>query len=200
MANFSSQQYAGIARPYALAAFEYARDKGGQSLLLAWQTFLSAAKQVMENDDVRRLLGNPENTTEKSLNIVVDLLSAVLKKEISSDGAEQPLIDAHQLNFLKIVAKNKRSLILPEISIQFDALLADYDKASFVRVVTAVETNAEYKQLLKQALTRRIQREVTLQYEIDPSVIGGAVIYIGDKVIDGSVRGKLSRLLEFSLR
>ena len=55
----------------------------------------------------------------------------------------------------------------------------------------------DFRQKLTQALTKRIQREVTLQCEIDPAILGGAIIHIGDRVIDGSIRGKLTRLLEF---
>jgi len=47
-----------------------------------------------------------------------------------------------------------------------------------------------------EVLTKRIKREVTLECEIDPKLLGGAIIQIGDRVIDSSIRGKLHRLLE----
>ena len=78
----------------------------------------------------------------------------------------------------------------------FNAHLATLEKISQVRVITATETQEAFRQKLVQALSKRIQRDVTLQCEIDASLIGGAIIHIGDRVIDGSIRGKLSRLLE----
>jgi F-type H+-transporting ATPase subunit delta len=63
-----------------------------------------------------------------------------------------------------------------------------------VRVVSAVPLDEGQSQRLKEALARRFEREIQLENEIDPEVIGGAVVYAGSKVIDGSLRGRLARL------
>lgn len=178
MANLSS-----IARPYALAAFEYASDK---QQLAAWKAFLEAAKEIALEPSVNPLLENPEVSSAK----LFDLFQGVL-------GA---LLDAERTNFLLLLAQNKRFIVLPEIVDLFNAYYAAYEKISTIRVITAIEMEEGYRQKLAQALTKRVQREVTLSCEIDPAILGGAIIHIGDRVIDGSVRGKLSRLLEFSLR
>ena len=92
-------------------------------------------------------------------------------------------------------------MVLPDIAELFSAYYAALEKTSTVRVVTAVDMPEDFRQKLTQALTKRVQREVTLQCEVDPSIIGGAIIHVGgDRVIDDSIRGKLTRLLEFSLR
>jgi len=69
-----------------------------------------------------------------------------------------------------------------------------------VRVITAVQVEDAFKQRLAASLSKRVNRDVTLHCEVNPAILGGAIIHIGDRVIDGSVRGKLTRLLEFSLR
>ena len=69
-----------------------------------------------------------------------------------------------------------------------------------MRVVTAIGVQDDFKAKLTKALSARIERDVTLECEIDPAILGGAIIHVGDRVIDGSIRGKLTRLLEFSLR
>lgn len=178
MANFFS-----IARPYALAAFDFAREKNQLSV---WKEFLELAAKMASDENMSRVLSNAEVPTDKLVDLFFELLAPSLTEE--------------QKNFLRLLAVNKRLLVLPEIAKQFAAYYAALEKLSAVRVVTAVDMEDGFKQKLAAALSRRIQREVTLHCEIDPSILGGAVIHIGDRVIDGSIRGKLTRLLEFSLR
>ena len=178
MANLSS-----IARPYALAAFECAREK---QQLSAWQTFLASASFAAKEPSVMRLLANPEMSSNKLSELFVDVLS--------------PLLDDERKNFLLLLGQNKRLVVLPNIEMLFNAYYATLEKVSTVRVVTAIEVKEDFKQTFIQALSKRIQRAVTLECEVDPAILGGAVIHIGDRVIDGSIRGKLTRLLEFSLR
>lgn len=178
MANLSS-----IARPYALAAFEYARDK---QQLSAWKAFLESASYAAREPSVKRLLLNPDMSSAK----LFDLFSEVLASQL----------DSEQKNFLLLLAQNKRLMALPEIAELFNVYYAYYEKISTVRVITAIDIKEDFRLKLIQALTKRIQREVKLHCDVDPSIIGGAIIHIGDRVIDGSIRGKLTRLLEFSLR
>ena len=174
MANLSS-----IARPYALAAFECARDN---QQLPAWKSFLEAASFIANQHSVMQLMANPEVSSSKIYSLFHDLLPVQMDKERN--------------NFLLLLAQNKRFNALPEIMELFNAHYAALEKISKVRVITATETEEQFRKKLAQALTKRIQREVTLQCEVDSSLIGGAIIHIGDRVIDGSIRGKLSRLLE----
>lgn len=172
-----------IARPYARAAFNYARDN---KQLLAWKNFLEAAACVAKDPVVIRILTTPEIAVIK----VLDLFQGVLAK----------LLDGERKNFLLLLAQNNRLLVLPEISDLFNSYYSSLEKISKVRVVTAVAAQTDFQQKLAQALTKRLQHDVTLQCEIDPAIIGGAIIYMNDSVIDGSVRGQLTRLLDYSLR
>jgi F-type H+-transporting ATPase subunit delta len=173
MANLSS-----IARPYALAAFEYARD---HQQLPAWKNFLETASFIAEEQHIQRLMANPELSSAK----LFDLFHGILSVQMNTE----------ENNFLKLLSEHKRLNVLPEIFELFNAHYAALEKISKVRVITATETQEAFRQKLSQQLTKRIQREVTLQCEVDPAIIGGAIIHIGDRVIDGSIRGKLSRLL-----
>jgi F-type H+-transporting ATPase subunit delta len=174
MANLSS-----IARPYALAAFECARDK---KQLPAWKDFLETAAFYAKQAEVAHILENPELPSAKIFDLFHELLAVQL--------------DAERKNFLLLLAQNKRFNVLSEISDTFNAYYAALEKTSTVRVITATPAEEAFKRKLSEALTKRTKREVTLQCEIDPALIGGAIIHIGDRVIDGSIRGKLSRLLE----
>lgn len=178
MANLSN-----IARPYALAAFECARD---QQQIAEWKAFLLAAATVSRNISVQRLLADPERTPTALNKLFEDVLATIITTE--------------QKNLLMLLAQNRRLTVLPEIADAFSAHVATFEKICSARVVTAVAANDDFKEKVARALTIRTQREVNLVCEIDPSIIGGAIIHIGDRVIDGSVLGKLKRLLEFSLR
>lgn len=179
MANLHS-----VARPYALAAFEIARDK---QQLPEWRSFLDAAVEVTRNSTVNKLLVNPEFSSHNAL----ELYSEVLAGRYS----------AEQNNFLHLLSQSKRLIALPDIQEIFLAYYAALEKISTVRVVTALEIKDEdFRKNLTSALTRRIKHDVKLKCEVDPTIMGGAIIHIGDRVIDDSIRGKLARLLEFSLR
>jgi F-type H+-transporting ATPase subunit delta len=178
MANFSN-----IARPYALAAFEYAHEK---QQLVAWTVFLKEATYITEQSSVTPLLVNPQVLPAQ----LFDLYQSAFAHPLSVE----------QQNFLHLLVQNKRLNILPKIMAAFNAYCAQLEKISHVRVVTATTPKEEFKQKLIQALAKRINSHVTLQCDIDPAILGGAIIHMGDNVIDGSIRGKLTRLLEFSLR
>src|SRR5579885_104526 len=174
MANLSS-----IARPYALAAFEYARDK---QQLPEWKAFLESASCAARQPTVIRLLDNHELPSAKAFDLFHEVLASQL--------------DTERKNFLRLLSQHKRFNVLPEISDAFNALYAALEKTSKVRVITAVEAEETFRQKLAHVLAKRTQRDVMLHCEVDPAIIGGAIIHIGDRVIDGSVRGKLNRLLE----
>lgn len=178
MANLSS-----IARPYALAAFECAREK---KQLAEWKAFLLAAATVSRQPSVQRLLADPERTPDALYSLFEDVLASVITSE--------------QKNLLMLLAQNRRLTVLPELVAAYSAHVNTFENICTARVITAIAANEEFQQKITKALTARTQRDVKLHCEVDPEILGGAIIHIGDRVIDGSVRGKLTRLLEFSLR
>jgi F-type H+-transporting ATPase subunit delta len=178
MANLS-----GIARPYAHGAFEYAHAK---QQVAAWKLFLNMAGEIATQSAVIKLLANPAVSSEQAYSLFQDILANNMNVE--------------QKNFLMLLTQHERLLVLPDIAALFNAYTAAMEKVSNVRIVSAFALEEVLKQKFMQAIQQRLQHEVTLQYEVDPAILGGAVIYIGDRVIDGSVRGKLTRLLDFSLR
>ncbi len=167
-----------IARPYALAAFEFAQEKQD---LHAWQAFLQTAADFASHEDVTHLLKHPA-------------LSATQASELFADYLVE--IDTSKRHFLALLAEKKRLLCLPEIACLFNAHLAALEKACTVRVVTAVPMSADFSDKLSQILSKRLGNTVTLTQETDPTILGGAVIHMGDQVIDGSIQNKLSTLLD----
>ncbi len=168
-----------LARPYAKAAFEYARDKGS---LDNWQSQLATAAAVVQDDAVVTVLTNPSLTAEQQAATLVELCGDSLGNEAQ--------------NFVAILADNKRLALLPQIHAQFVALKANQEKSVDVELVSPFPVEEETVSKLAAALGERLAREVKVTTAQDESLLGGVLIRAGDTVIDGSVRGRLSKLAE----
>jgi F-type H+-transporting ATPase subunit delta len=96
--------------------------------------------------------------------------------------------------FLVAMAEHERLPLLPRVVELFGELRQEAEQRLEVRVVSAAPLVGDQAERMKAALTRRFERDVSLDASVDPSLIGGAVIYAGDEVIDGSVLGRLRRL------
>jgi F-type H+-transporting ATPase subunit delta len=166
-----------IARPYAKAAFEEASGKGA---LAAWAEALSTAATVVQDRRVAELLGNPAVSSGELAQLVIDVA-----------GAE---LDEQGRNFVRTLADNRRLSCLPEISALFEQLKDEAEGIIDVTVSTAVPLESAERALLSAALERRLGRQIRLQCDTDPQLIGGAVVRAGDLVIDGSVRTRLDRI------
>jgi F-type H+-transporting ATPase subunit delta len=168
-----------IARPYARAAFDCAREKNE---LHAWRIFLEQAAYVATQPEVVVLINRPTLAAAQLLNIFEVALANTLNVE--------------RKHFLTLLTEKRRLVVLPDILQAFHAHEEELEKQSTVRVVTATPIKEPFKKSLTAALTKRLQREVHLKHEIDPAIVGGARIHIGDQVIDSSIRTQLTRLLE----
>ena len=166
-----------IARPYAKAAFEEAREHGR---LGPWSAALRTAAAVIGDSRVEALLGNPRVTAPELANLVIEIAGASLDEE--------------GRNFVRTLADNRRLAMLPEISARFDELKSEAEGVIDVTVTSAAPLEDSQRAELTKALERRLRRSVRLQCATDPALIGGAVLRAGDMVIDGSLRAKLERI------
>jgi F-type H+-transporting ATPase subunit delta len=105
-------------------------------------------------------------------------------------------LTVNAVNFIGALAKNKRLLLLPQISEQFQALKAQQEQTVDVEVTSAFELSEAEAAQLAQALSTKLSREVNLSSTVDASLLGGVVVRAGDTVIDGSVRSKLAQLAD----
>ncbi len=166
-----------LARPYARAAFQAARD---HDAVTAWGQSLATAAQVAVEEPMPALLDNPRLTQEQILDVFRDA------------GGE--VLDEHFINFLKTLSQYRRLALLPDVYAQFEALRREAEERVHVLVTSAHAMSEEETQHLSERLRQRFKREIDLEVEVDASLIGGAVIRAKDQVIDGSVRGQLKRL------
>lgn len=180
MADFST-----IARPYAKALFDLAN---AERKLGAWSEALNAAAVVLADPNAKRVLASPSLDDAKR----ADFVRAV---SVGMKGAEL-FESAEGKGLLALLAENGRLTVLPEIAAQFDALKAQAENKVNVTLTSAVAVDQNVADQVKRALEQKLGRAVELTLEVDPSLIGGAVIRAEDRVIDGSVRTRLRQLAQ----
>lgn len=166
-----------IARPYAKAAFEYARDAKS---FAEWSQGLQMAAEIVADPRVAALSKNPQCGAADLANVVTDVAGAKL--------------DAGMQNFVRVLAENHRLLLLPEIAAHYEELRSEVENTVDVEVVSAIALSGEQKDKLSQALSARLKRKVRMHTAVDAALLGGAVVRAGDLVIDGSLKGRLQRL------
>lgn len=168
-----------VARPYAKAAFEYARD---HQAFDAWSEQLSLLAEVVANPDARQVLSSPRLDEEQKVALLAEAAGGKL--------------DEHLSRFLGVLADKRRLNLLGSIAEQFETLRAMHEKRLDVTVVSAFKLDSKQEQKLVAALKKRLNREISITTQVDNTLLGGVILRAGDTVIDGSVRGRLHRLSE----
>jgi F-type H+-transporting ATPase subunit delta len=165
-----------LARPYAEAAFELARAAGS---LDTWERALARMAQIVNDPHMQRCIGNPKFSTEQLVQLFID---------VSGDLAD------HAKNFVHVLVDNERLPVLPEIHDLFVRLKNTHDGVKQAQVTSAFPLDdAALKKLIVE-LEPRFKCKLQATVEVDPELIGGVRIAVGDEVIDASVRGKLATM------
>jgi F-type H+-transporting ATPase subunit delta len=165
------------ARRYAEAAFQIAvRDETVE----VWRSELDMAGAVVEDPTVARVLANPAVALES--------------RDAMIDSAMGPMVSGPVLNLVKLMLRRGRIDQLPRVSAEFRRL----DNARQGIVPATATTAAPLSEDEVRALVGRLEQmtggRIELDLQVDPSVLGGLVVRVGDRLIDGSVRGRLERL------
>lgn len=172
-------ELATLARPYANAAFDVAKNSGE---LDRWSRMLAFLAAASGERAMRVLLAAPEVEEVQKAHRLIDVC-----------GDE---LNVHARRFVQVLAANKRLPLLAEIQAQFEALRAEEQATLEVVVTSAYPLSEAELDKLRSALSRRFDKEVSMESQVDRALIGGAVIRAGDTVIDGSIRGKIAKLAE----
>ncbi len=168
-----------IARPYAKAAFVFAKEQGD---LGKWEKMLGLAAAVAGDATMRAYLDQPELDDAAK----VSAFAEVCGDELDESGR----------NFIAQLTQNKRLPLLPIILQLFHELLAQEQRFTDVELISAFDLDDAATEKLVTALKKRLGTDVNVTTSVDQSLIGGVLVRAGDTVIDGSVRGRLNRLAE----
>lgn len=165
-----------VARPYAQAAFDLAREN---KALAKWSETLAFVAAVSADAQMREAVSNPALTAQQRGQLFIDVC------------ADQ--LDDQSKNFIKLLAENDRLPALSEIAELFEAMRAEEEGSIEASVVSAKPLTEAQQNEIIASLKKRFDREISLSCEVDESLLGGAIIHAGDTVIDGSVRGRLEQ-------
>jgi F-type H+-transporting ATPase subunit delta len=168
-----------LARPYAKASFGYA---SATNAVVSWSNALALLVAATKEKVVVELLASPTLTARQKAAALIAL------------GGDN--INAKVECFLIILAENKRLLLLPQIQCLFEAFKAQQEKFLDVEVRTAFALDDDTQKMLVEKLSANFDSQVSVTVNIDKTLIGGIVICVGDTVVDGSVRGRLTKLTE----
>ena len=170
-------EVATIARPYAEAAFGLADSTGK---LAEWSAVLERMSQVAADPEVRGLIDNPNMGAERLYGLFMSMAQGEM------------LVEAQ--NFVRLLIANRRLGLLPEIRSLFEDLKNEREGVVDAEISTAFLLDDAQLAGLVADLERRFKRRINPRVTVDPQLIGGARIAVGDEVIDGSVRGKLAAM------
>jgi F-type H+-transporting ATPase subunit delta len=166
-----------VARPYAEAAFKLAREHND---LARWSEMLGLLESVVRDEQVESRISDP-NLDDQALE---SLLLGILGKQF----------DGHGRNFVQLLIQNHRLELVTHIRGLYDELRRDFEGVVEARVLSAMPMSDAQVRTLLAALEKKYGRKVNAQVEVDPALIGGVRIVVGDKVIDATVRGRLDAM------
>ena len=165
-----------IARPYAEAAYRVAKETGAQG---AWSLRLQKLALIAQDGDMASVMSNPQLSAEQVANLIVSLCED-----------NDPVL----ANFVRTLAENRRLALLPEISRLFDLAKSQEEGIKEAVVHSAFPIDDTQVAALLNELQTHFGTRLTARVEVDPSLIGGVRVAIGDQVLDASVRGKLDAM------
>ncbi|MGE3319346.1 MAG: F0F1 ATP synthase subunit delta [Candidatus Berkiella sp.] len=166
-----------FARPYAKAAFELAL---AEHAFPKWSEMLALAAMIANDKQFRSLAKNPRVSAKE----LVALFEMVGQDSFSDE----------MKSFVRILAKFKRLMLLPEIASLYEEMRALAERVVNVELISAQPLNEKDQERFIQVLKKRMNCDVALECQVDQSILGGAIVRAGDLVIDGSIRGRLAKL------
>lgn len=170
-----------IARIYAKAIFNIAIE---QNNIRQWSLNLELFSKISQNTFLQPLCNNVSNT-KKILKIFVILFEDYNKKKMDPIGK----------NFIYIIVKNHRTLLLPIIFEEFKNLYNNYIQSVIIKVFSAKTLhNSQLKKIAEIMRHRLSKKEVKIICHINKDILAGIIIKIKDTIIDGSLKGRILRL------
>ena len=162
------------AKRYAQAAFELAGSD-----LAGWQAAIDEIAEFMGDEEVRKVLENSRIPREPKMRLVAAALAN---------------LPAMPLNLARLLVRKSRTELAPAIAEQFRAMVQAKEGIQKAHATTAVPLTSAETEALAQRLQASTGHPVELETDVDPELLGGVVVQIGDRLIDASVRGKLDAL------
>ena len=170
-------ELATVARPYAEALFKAALERNALGAVAEGLAFVAAAER---DEQMRSALGNPKVSAKQKK----ELLAAVAGDRVSPELS----------NLLSILVDNHREVLVGSIHTQFEELKNEHEKVLRARITSAQPLTDAQRTEIVGALERRYGKKVEAELEVDPQLLGGARVQVGDQVTNASVRDALAQM------
>lgn len=169
-----------VARRYSAALFAVAKKRGDVEVVAA--NLHEVADTVRGSRELMSVMHHPLLTLDKKKFILRQVFSGQIRPDVEK--------------FLFLVVEKNRAVMLPQIVKEFDRMVDEFRGESDAEAVTAVPLTPNQIGALETALHQKFGVKVRLRTRIDPEVLGGLQVRVGDKLIDATVRTKLERMSE----
>jgi F-type H+-transporting ATPase subunit delta len=167
-----------IAKNYAETLLELAQRSGD---LRAWGDMLDSIAEAMESDRrLRVFLESPRVSAQRK--------NEVMQKAYGSQ------LPRNFLRFLQALVKHRRQMLIPEIAHAYHDLVDQVEGRVHASVTVAREADDADRDLVVKQLSRVLGKQVVPHFHVNPSILGGVIVRVGDTVLDGSVRRRLATL------
>lgn len=167
-----------IARNYAEALLALAQKANA---LDSWEaTFQALASAISGDPRLQNFLAAPQVSAGDK--------NAVLEKAFA------PLLPRTMLRFVQKVVDNRRQLLIPEIAVEFSNLVDESEGRVHAQVTVARDASDGDRAMLARRLSERLGKTVVPHVQVNPAILGGVIVKVGDTVMDGSVGRKLNLL------
>jgi F-type H+-transporting ATPase subunit delta len=170
-----------IARPYAEAVYKLAREK---SALAGWSDALANLDAVVGDTRVQAIISDPNVSAQQLEALVLGVIGDKFEASVANEAR----------NFIQVLVQNSRLELTPHIRGVYESLKREHEGTLEANVISALPISDEQVKALVTTLETKFKRKITAKVEIDPQLIGGVKIVVGDKVIDATVRGRLDAM------
>jgi F-type H+-transporting ATPase subunit delta len=166
-----------IAHVYARSLFEVAKDQD-------------------KLDDVREQLGQVADALEENRELAVFFFSPYFSTPEKKDGLDKAIDGAEPIvqNFLGLLIENHRMPALFRVRRELDRLWEEENQLLPVQITSAIELDQAVTEKIGDEISRQTDRKVQLTSTVDPDVLGGIVLRVGNSILDASIRTRLERL------
>jgi F-type H+-transporting ATPase subunit delta len=165
------------AKRYARAIFELARE---EKQLDEWSQRLATIRAILENPQVRSIVANPSVPSEERLSVL--------------DRLDLPGVGPEGLNLMRLLVGNGRIEVIDQIAIEYESMADRQAGRVRATATTAIELSAADRGRFAKELSDKLGEEVLLELRVDPEILGGLVLQVGDRLYDASVAGRLQQL------
>jgi ATP synthase F1 delta subunit len=160
------------------------------------RSLFEVAKEQDKLDSVREQLGEFADALQETRELQVFFFSPYFSTTEKEDGLDRAVsgADAVIVNFLKLLIENHRMPVIFRVRRGYDELWEEENKLLPVRVTSAVELDSATVSQIGDKIAEQTGRTVDLSSEVDPDILGGIVVRVGNSILDASIRNRLEQL------